>query len=97
MQLRRLLAPLLTAAVFVPTAACVATGSVAGADGRAATSSAALTARALYARRCGACHAVFDKSSYTPAQWRPIVEEMSEMAHLPDAERDAIMDYLTAR
>lgn len=97
MTIRRLLAPLVTAAVFVPTAACVATGSSATGGGSAATSAAAPTPRALYERRCGACHAVFDKSSYTPAQWRPIVEEMSELAHLPDAERDAIASYLTAR
>jgi mono/diheme cytochrome c family protein len=85
----RLLPALCVAAVLLPLAACVTTSAdyVDPATGKR-------SGRLLYERRCAECHALYAPSSYSPAQWRPIVEEMAELAHLDAEDSALIRDYL---
>lgn len=82
---------LLVALALLPLAACVTTAPsfVDPATGQR-------SGRLLYERRCAECHALFAPKSYTPAQWRPIVEEMAELAHLAPTDADLIYDYLAS-
>lgn len=61
---------------------------------------------ALYAAKCGACHAVPSPTGHTPKEWPAVVSRMEgHMAHhssmmgmgglgLTDAEREKILEYL---
>jgi cytochrome c5 len=70
--------------------------AIARVDGSAATFDRA-RAKRVYERRCGSCHALYAPSSYTVAQWRGIVDEMADMAHLSDEDSALVLAYLTAR
>lgn len=82
---------LLVAVALLPLAACVTT-----APNYVDSGTGQRSGKLLYERRCAECHALFAPKSYTPAQWRPIVEEMAELAHLDPADAELIHDYLAS-
>lgn len=51
----------------------------------------------LYQARCTACHAAYEPSSRTPAEWRAAVSKMErwKKVRLNDPERALILSYLT--
>ena len=81
----------IVALMLLPLAACVTTAPtyVDPATGQR-------SGKLLYERRCAECHAIFAPKSYTPAQWRPIVDEMAELAHLDPIDTALIYEYLAA-
>ena len=50
--------------------------------------------KSLYGMNCAKCHELFDKTSYTAEQWRPIVLEMQKKARISDEHREKIYAYL---
>lgn len=54
--------------------------------------------RALYAQKCGGCHALRAPQSVPPDQWRHEIEEMQtkQGVHLKNQEVDDINRYLAA-
>ena len=55
--------------------------------------------RRTYLSKCTSCHAAYEPSEYTPAQWTAALDEMERQkrVHLSDEERALIVAYLTRR
>jgi hypothetical protein len=55
----------------------------------------AQSGQALYEKKCGRCHAVYDPSDYAAEEWSGVVRSMKAQAALTAAEMAEITDYLT--
>ncbi|MES2864451.1 MAG: cytochrome c [Bacteroidota bacterium] len=60
----------------------------------AITPEALAEGKSLYGMNCAKCHELFDKTSYTAEQWRPIVLDMQKKARISDEHREKIYAYL---
>jgi len=99
MPRRRSAAPALAAAVVAVllTAATTLSGCAGASMTFVDPTTGLRSGKLLHDRRCAECHALYAPGSYTPAQWRGIVADMAERAHLSDEDAALIYDYLAAR
>ena len=51
--------------------------------------------RALYIDNCGACHSLFSPDSYTPTQWRSILNNMAPKTTMSASEILLVTKYVT--
>jgi cytochrome c2 len=51
----------------------------------------------LFVNNCAKCHSLKNPNNYTPQEWRPILERMAKRAHLSDAEKEKVYNYVTYR
>ena len=81
------------AAVAAAAAAAIVLEACAGAPSSGGVAS---DGERLYRSKCSACHRAYPPESLTAARWAEMVGRMAPRAHLTDAERGAILGYLTA-
>jgi cytochrome c5 len=53
--------------------------------------------KSLYENNCAKCHKLYKPSDFTAAEWTPILNKMQKNAHLDDAARDKIYNYITMK
>jgi len=53
------------------------------------------TAEYLYKNKCGGCHKVYNKDSFSGEKWSKILSSMKIKARLTETEEHVIKDYLT--
>ena len=51
--------------------------------------------RALYIDNCGSCHSLFSPDSYTPAQWRSVMNSMAPKTTMSASEILLVTKYVT--
>jgi mono/diheme cytochrome c family protein len=51
--------------------------------------------KSMYEVNCAKCHKLYDKNSFTPEEWTPIVMRMQKKARITDEQREKIYEYLT--
>lgn len=51
--------------------------------------------RADYISHCGSCHTLYLPEKYQPSEWKVHLGNMAKKAHLSEAEKNAIIKYLT--
>ena len=56
-----------------------------------------LEGRQLYVQHCSSCHNLFLPKQFSTAQWSENLDEMQERAHLSEAQKACIMDYLNSQ
>ena len=99
-----ILNPLRPARAGLRASVLIAAASVFGAGGCVTTGDAAFvdasgrrSGERIYARRCGECHALYAPSSYDQASWTLIMDDMAERAHLSEADKRLVLDYVLGR
>ncbi len=50
----------------------------------------------LYQNNCAKCHNLYDTKSFSDEEWQPILLSMQKKAHLNDADRIKIYNYVTS-
>jgi hypothetical protein len=51
--------------------------------------------RVLYIDNCEACHQLYSPDTYSPSQWRSILNSMSSRAGLSASEQQLVTKYVT--
>lgn len=51
--------------------------------------------KSLYENNCARCHKLFDPSSRTKEEWKPIIARMQKKAKIDDAQTASIYNYVT--
>jgi mono/diheme cytochrome c family protein len=93
----RLPVPTLLASLAAPAALAVALACAGGSVNLPpAANDAEAHGERLYRSHCGACHRLRQPSERTRAEWAEAVQKMAPRAHLGDADRPAVLDYLQA-
>jgi cytochrome c5 len=50
--------------------------------------------KTLYENNCGKCHKLYEVTSYSAEEWKPIVERMSKKARLSEVDGAKIFSYV---
>ncbi len=50
----------------------------------------------LYENNCAQCHKLFEPSSHSKEEWKPIVLRMQKKARIDDAQTASIYNYVTS-
>lgn len=53
--------------------------------------------RKVYASHCGSCHSLYLPKQYNAKKWEEILNEMQEKSGITDAEKIAVLKYLTSQ
>jgi len=51
----------------------------------------------LFVNNCAKCHSLKNPNDYSPEEWKPILDKMAKRAHLSDAEKQKVYNYVTYR
>jgi cytochrome c5 len=74
----------------------VSSATLAAASRRHIAPDALETGRRIYMVRCTECHSMRPVGEYSGGEWRPVVAKMARKAKLDDAQKQTLLDYLTA-
>lgn len=53
--------------------------------------------KSIYENNCAKCHKLYDTKSFSAEEWQPILISMQKKAHLTDAQRIKIYNYITSQ
>jgi mono/diheme cytochrome c family protein len=53
--------------------------------------------KSMYEFNCGRCHQLYEPTSMTPEQWKPVLSRMQPKAQITDEQTASIYNYLTAK
>ncbi|MEW5677352.1 hypothetical protein ABGT15_13635 [Flavobacterium enshiense] len=56
-----------------------------------------LHGKKVYENNCAKCHKLFEPSSHSATEWKPILERMQKKAKISDEETASVYNYLTAQ
>jgi len=51
----------------------------------------------IYEGKCGRCHKLYDPTSFSAEEWKPIVTRMQPKAKITDEQKDLVYAYLTSK
>ncbi len=71
------------------------TGPVEPIEKLAITAEVLAEGKSLYGMNCAKCHELFDRTSFSAEEWKPIVLSMQKKAKISDEHREKIYAYLT--
>ncbi|MGX7668714.1 cytochrome c [Flavobacterium pedocola] len=56
-----------------------------------------LHGKTVYENNCAKCHKLFEPTSHSATEWKPVLERMQKKAKISDEDTASVYNYLTAQ